>query len=127
MPVLNHTLSGGVTVNDVMIHASLENAPFGGVGESGHGASRYEHGFKEFIHHRTIVEIPYFFEKFLQNRYPPYAQDGIASLPVPKASFKRGETMADQKIEQINNGPGGLAAIVGALFGFILKLALGGK
>ena len=36
--ILSHTLSGGVTINDTMIHAGVDNAPFGGVGNSGSGA-----------------------------------------------------------------------------------------
>ncbi|WP_107461489.1 aldehyde dehydrogenase family protein [Streptomyces sp. MA5143a] len=37
---LQDTTSGGVTRNDGLLHASLSNAPFGGVGGSGTGARR---------------------------------------------------------------------------------------
>src|SRR3546814_14196980 len=33
--VLTHTISGGVTTNDVIFHVSMEDLPFGGVGPSG--------------------------------------------------------------------------------------------
>ena len=33
--VLDHTLSGGVTLNEAMFHAAMHDAPFGGVGQSG--------------------------------------------------------------------------------------------
>lgn len=52
--VLEHTLSGGVTLNDVLMHAAMEDAPFGGVGASGMG---HYHGFEDFLefsHARTV-------------------------------------------------------------------------
>ena len=36
--VLDRTISGGVTVNDVIFHISVEDMPFGGVGPSGIGS-----------------------------------------------------------------------------------------
>src|SRR3546814_15207378 len=33
--VLDRTISGGVTLDDVVFHVSMENLPFGGVGPSG--------------------------------------------------------------------------------------------
>jgi len=36
--LLQQTVSGGVTVNDTLMHIAHENLPFGGVGESGWGA-----------------------------------------------------------------------------------------
>ena len=36
--VLTRTISGGVTVNDVVFHVSMEDLPFGGVGPSGMGS-----------------------------------------------------------------------------------------
>ncbi len=38
-------MSGGVTVNDTLMHIAHENLPFGGVGESGWGAYHGETGF----------------------------------------------------------------------------------
>src|SRR3546814_14801426 len=35
--VLTRTISGGVTVNDVLFHNAMEDLPFGGVGPSGMG------------------------------------------------------------------------------------------
>ncbi len=43
--VLEQTLSGGVTVNDTILHIAQDNLPFGGVGESGIG---HYHGFEGF-------------------------------------------------------------------------------
>lgn len=43
--VLEHTISGGVTINDVIYHLAQDNLPFGGVGPSGMG---HYHGFDGF-------------------------------------------------------------------------------
>lgn len=52
--VLSSTTSGGVTVNDVIMHISMEDLPFGGVGPSGMGAYHGIDGFKEFSHAKAI-------------------------------------------------------------------------
>ncbi|MCP5295896.1 MAG: coniferyl aldehyde dehydrogenase [Zoogloeaceae bacterium] len=43
--VLEQTLSGGVTINDTILHIAQDSLPFGGVGESGKG---HYHGFEGF-------------------------------------------------------------------------------
>ncbi len=52
--VLSHTTSGGVTVNDVIMHVGQEDLPFGGVGPSGMGAYHGRDGFKTFSHAKAI-------------------------------------------------------------------------
>jgi len=52
--VLQNTVSGGVTVNDVLWHVGQENLPFGGVGESGVGAYHGEAGFNTFSHLKPV-------------------------------------------------------------------------
>jgi coniferyl-aldehyde dehydrogenase len=52
--VLNSTTSGGVTVNDVIMHISMEDLPFGGVGPSGMGAYHGIDGFREFSHPKAV-------------------------------------------------------------------------
>ncbi len=52
--VLARTISGGVTVNDCMLHIVQGNLPFGGVGPSGTGAYHGEHGFRRFSHERAV-------------------------------------------------------------------------
>lgn len=68
--VLASTVSGGVTVNDTLMHIAHENLPFGGVGESGLGAYHGETGFLRFTHQKSVL---------VQSRwamghlfYPPY-------------------------------------------------------
>jgi coniferyl-aldehyde dehydrogenase len=57
--VLSQTTSGGVTVNDVIIHVAMEDLPFGGIGPSGMGAYHGHDGFKEFSHKRSVfTQLP---------------------------------------------------------------------
>lgn len=52
--VLDHTASGGVSINDVLMHAAVYDAPFGGIGASGMGHYHGREGFLEFSHARTV-------------------------------------------------------------------------
>lgn len=52
--ILEHTVSGGVTVNDIAMHFLAEELPFGGVGASGLGAYHGVHGFRRFSHARAV-------------------------------------------------------------------------
>jgi coniferyl-aldehyde dehydrogenase len=53
--VLARTVSGGVTVNDTLMHIAHENLPFGGVGESGWGAYHGHTGFLRFTHEKAVL------------------------------------------------------------------------
>ncbi|MBA3487839.1 MAG: coniferyl aldehyde dehydrogenase [Lysobacter sp.] len=52
--VLRGTVSGGVTVNDTLLHYTQESLPFGGVGNSGFGAYHGETGFQTFSHAKPV-------------------------------------------------------------------------
>lgn len=52
--LLARTHSGGVTINDVIFHFSMDDLPFGGVGASGIGAYHGKRGFIEFSHEKAI-------------------------------------------------------------------------
>jgi coniferyl-aldehyde dehydrogenase len=54
--VLTRTTSGGVSVNDVVMHVSMEDLPFGGVGPSGMGAYHGVDGFKTFSHAKAVFQ-----------------------------------------------------------------------
>ncbi|KPF42492.1 coniferyl aldehyde dehydrogenase [Rhizobium sp. AAP43] len=47
--------SGALVINDIMLHASIDTLPFGGVGASGTGAYHGVHGFRRFSHFRPVV------------------------------------------------------------------------
>ncbi len=68
--VLHHTVSGGVTVNDTLLHIAHENLPFGGVGESGWGAYHGETGFLRFTQQKPVLVQSRFAMGSLF--YPPY-------------------------------------------------------
>ncbi|WP_350013384.1 coniferyl aldehyde dehydrogenase [Pseudomonas asiatica] len=70
--VLRQTLSGGVSVNSVMLHVLQENLPFGGVGNSGLGHYHAEEGFQTFSKMRPVFYQAKFNGSFLLK--PPYGR-----------------------------------------------------
>ncbi len=68
--LLQQTVSGGVTVNDTLMHIAHENLPFGGVGESGWGAYHGEAGFLRFTQQKPVLVQSRFARGDLF--YPPY-------------------------------------------------------
>lgn len=68
--IITNVPSGGVCVNDIMMHNTEPNLPFGGANHSGIGSYHGIHGFKEFSHTRAVLKTssnPY--EEFMM---PPY-------------------------------------------------------
>jgi len=68
--LLARTASGGVTINDTLLHIGQDDLPFGGVGPSGMGRYHGPEGFRTFSQVRSI---------FRQRKlnavpmlYPPY-------------------------------------------------------
>ena len=70
--VLERTISGGVTVNDVIFHISVDDMPFGGVGPSGIGSYHGPEGFREFSHARSTYTQPKIDVAKLAGLKPPY-------------------------------------------------------
>ena len=54
--VLDQTMSGGAGVNINILHLSVPDLPFGGIGASGQGAYHGEAGFLRFTHERSVFE-----------------------------------------------------------------------
>jgi coniferyl-aldehyde dehydrogenase len=52
--VLANTVSGGVTINDTILHIAQENLPFGGVGPSGMGEYHGRAGFDAFSKRKAV-------------------------------------------------------------------------
>ncbi len=68
--VLEHTISGGVTINDTLLHIAQEAMPFGGVGPSGQGHYHGEFGFRQFSKEKPVfIQARYSGVRLL---YPPY-------------------------------------------------------
>ena len=72
--VLDRTISGGVTVNDVIFHVAMEELPFGGIGPSGMGAYGGETGFRTFSHARSVYRQPKADVAKLAGMKPPYGK-----------------------------------------------------
>lgn len=70
--VLSTTISGGVTVNDVVMHVSVEDLPFGGIGPSGMGHYHGRDGFRTFSHAKSIYTQPKLDVAKLAGLMPPY-------------------------------------------------------
>lgn len=70
--VRNETVSGGLAINEVILHVVQHDLPFGGVGHSGTGAYHGQAGFERFSHMKPV---------FVQNKLngmnfllPPYGK-----------------------------------------------------
>eukprot|EP00128_Syssomonas_multiformis_P001494 Colp12_sorted_trinity150504_noHs@7184 len=70
--VLERTSSGGVCVNDVVMHITDAALPFGGVGNSGTGAYHGKHGFDRLSHRKGVMVKSLGMEAVNNMRYPPY-------------------------------------------------------
>mgnify|MGYP006293735175 FL=1 len=70
--VLERTTSGGVCINDVLMHVMQEELPFGGVGPSGMGAYHGRAGFRTFSHAKSIYRQSKFNVAKLGGMLPPY-------------------------------------------------------
>lgn len=72
--VLKRTISGGVTVNDVVMHVSMEDLPFGGIGPSGMGAYHGRDGFRTFSHAKAVFKQSRLDVAKLAGLKPPYGK-----------------------------------------------------
>ncbi len=53
--IISRTSAGGTAVNEVLMHISNPNLPFGGIGPSGIGSCHGFYGFKAFSHERSVL------------------------------------------------------------------------
>ena len=72
--VLGRTISGGVTINDVLFHVGIDDLPFGGIGPSGMGSYHGPEGFKTFSHARSIYSQPKIDVAKLAGFRPPFGK-----------------------------------------------------
>ncbi|MBD2361365.1 aldehyde dehydrogenase [Anabaena minutissima FACHB-250] len=68
--VLQSTASGGVCLNDTLMHLTVPALPFGGVGASGFGRYHGKSGFDTFSYQRAVLNKSFLLD--LKWRYPPY-------------------------------------------------------
>ncbi len=69
--VLSKTSSGGVCINDVMLHYANSALPFGGVGASGMGKYHGRYSFDTFTHPKAVLKKPFWLD--IRQRYMPYS------------------------------------------------------
>lgn len=60
--VISSISYGGGCINDVIMHVSNPNAPFGGVGTSGMGAYHGKKGFTTLTHDKYVLKRPFAFD-----------------------------------------------------------------
>ncbi|EJD01022.1 aldehyde dehydrogenase [Fomitiporia mediterranea MF3/22] len=78
--IFDNTRSGSALCNDVLLQGSVEDLPFGGVGESGYGQHRGKWGFETFTHFRSTAESPSIVELVMSSRYPPYTPKKLKAM-----------------------------------------------
>lgn len=75
--VLNSLNSGGVCINDVVMHLTNDNLPFGGVGTSGMGNYHGKHSFDTFSHKKAVFVKG---KREFDIKYPPYTEKKLSLI-----------------------------------------------
>lgn len=70
--VLQHSHSGGVCINDTLLHVAQDDLPFGGVGPSGMGRYHGHDGFLTFSNARAVLSKQRL--NLARLIYPPYGK-----------------------------------------------------
>ncbi|KAM9117878.1 aldehyde dehydrogenase family 3 member A2-like isoform 1-T1 [Pangshura tecta] len=112
--MISETSSGGVTANDVIMHYTLPDLPFGGVGNSGMGNYHGRHSFETFSHRRSCLIKSLAMESVNKIRYPPNSQ---RKLDWAKFFF----------LKRFNKGRLGLIALalLGVILAAVIKVSFG--
>lgn len=77
--VMNGTSSGGVLINDTLMHVGETSIPFGGIGPSGMGSYHGKASFDCFTHVRSTMTkgLNPLLEKVMAVRYAPYSEQKL--------------------------------------------------
>jgi aldehyde dehydrogenase (NAD+) len=76
--VISKTSSGGVCINDTLVHLAVSDLPFGGVGNSGFGRYQGKAGFDTFSNPRSVLRQTMLFD--IPKRFPPADELGFKML-----------------------------------------------
>ena len=76
--ILTETSSGGVCLNDTVMHLAVNDLPFGGVGESGMGAYHGKASFDTFSHFKSVLKKGFWLD--LDWRYAPYTAKKVQQI-----------------------------------------------
>lgn len=79
---LTQTSSGGVCINDTILHISVVSLPFGGVGNSGFGKYHGRYTLDVFSNQRSVLARGFnpVLEWIGSSRYPPYTNNKLTLL-----------------------------------------------
>ncbi|KAL2520014.1 Aldehyde dehydrogenase family 3 member H1 [Forsythia ovata] len=75
---IGNVSTGGLVVNDTILHVAEHSLPFGGVGESGMGAYHGKFSFDAFSHKKAVLLRS--FAGDVPARYPPYTPGKLKFL-----------------------------------------------
>jgi len=75
--ICDSTSSGSVCVNDVIMQATVQNFPFGGVGNSGMGRFHGKSSFESFSNMKSYMRRNHVLEGTNGMRYPPITTDRL--------------------------------------------------
>jgi len=81
--IMNKVSYGGGCINDVVMHISEENLPFGGIGKSGMNSYHGKKSYEVFTHSKSVLDKHYKYE--LNLKYPPYTKNKLRFI---KTFFK---------------------------------------
>jgi len=95
--IMSKVQSGGVTLNDCVMHYLPSSLPFGGVGNSGFGSYHGKYGFDAFSHKRSVYDdgTP---EAVIDIRYPPISDFKMKMI---KILVKKTPRVIPQKIMNV--------------------------
>ncbi|QPG74665.1 hypothetical protein FOA43_001997 [Brettanomyces nanus] len=74
--------SGGMCINETLMHAGCHSTPFGGIGQSGFGNYHGRYSIATFTHQRAVLKQRYWAEFTVDIRYPPYNYAKVRKLLV---------------------------------------------
>lgn len=83
--ILENTSSGGVSINETIMHMTNPNMPFGGVGDSGIGGYHGKFSFDTFTHKKAVMKRSFLIDAPL--RYPPFNKISISRLKFLVSKF----------------------------------------
>jgi len=112
--ILNRTSSGGTTVNDTLMHITVDTLPFGGVGPSGIGAYHGKFTFETYSHKRAVMKRSQNMEMVNDLRYPPYTDKKQRFIEMVMKKKVRTGSGSIRKFLPV--------ALLGIVIGVVLKL-----
>ena len=87
--VFDNLISGGAGTNDVMMHAAMNDAPFGGFGGSGMGSYHGKEGFNALCHARTHYRAGWWDPREKFDMLPPYSEKLKAMVEKTTQKYRR--------------------------------------